>query len=62
MSKFENDVEVHMQHIQTGLSQMGNLKVFMKTPVQTPQANKIKVVPTVRLKSEKPDPVVASDR
>ena len=29
LSKFENDVEVHMQHIQTGLSQMGNLRVFM---------------------------------
>ena len=61
LSKFENDVEVHMQHIQTGLSQMGNLKVFMKTPVQTPQANKIKVVPTVRLKSEKTENI-ASDR
>ena len=50
-----------MQHIQTGLSQMGNLKVFMKTPVQTPQANKIKFVPSVKLKSEKPEGI-ASDR
>ena len=32
LSKFENDVEVHMQHIQTGLSQMGNLRVFMMIP------------------------------
>ena len=50
-----------MQHIQTGLSQMGNLKVFMKTPVQTPQASKIKVVPTVRSKSEKIE-AIESDR
>ena len=51
LSKFENEVEVHMQHIQTGLSQMGNLRVFMMAPNQ-PQ-HKIKVVPTVRVKAEK---------
>jgi len=68
LSKFENDVEVHMQHIQTGLSQMGNLKVFMKTPtavqttLQQTSSSKIKVVPTVRLKSEKPDPIITTDR
>ena len=27
--KFQNAVEVHMQHIQSGLSQMGNLHAFM---------------------------------
>ena len=58
LAKFENDVEVHMQHIQTGLSQMGNLRVFMKNPTnQSQNQHKIKVVPTVRLKTEvKPDP------
>jgi len=29
LSKFQNAVEVHMQHIQSGLSQMGNLHAFM---------------------------------
>ena len=28
-SKFQNAVEVHMHHIQSGLSQMGNLHAFM---------------------------------
>lgn len=65
LSKFENDVEVHMQHIQTGLSQMGNLRVFMKAPAQQTASGggaqqnsnnsttKIKLVPAVRIKSEK---------
>ena len=52
LTKFENEVEVHMQHIQTGLSQMGNLRVFMMAPNNQPQ-HKIKVVPTVRVKMEK---------
>merc|ERR1712029_1286447 len=63
LSKFENDVEVHMQHIQTVLSQMGNLKVFMKTPTsvqQQNQTNKIKVVPTIKLKSEKAETSIGS--
>merc|ERR1711992_340113 len=51
LSKFENDVEVHMQHIQTGLSQMGNLRVFMMNSNNQSQ-HKIKVVPTVRVKME----------
>ena len=52
----------------SGLSQMGNLKVFMKTPtavqttLQQTSSSKIKVVPTVRLKSEKPDPIITTDR
>ena len=47
---------------------MGNLKVFMKTPttvqttLQQTSSSKIKVVPTVRLKSEKPDPIITTDR
>ena len=52
LNKFENEVEVHMQHIQTGLSQMGNLRVFMMAPNNQTQ-HKIKVVPTVRGKMEK---------
>lgn len=68
LTKFENDVEVHMQHIQTGLSQMGNLRVFMMngsnaTTTSTATAtssstnqgasqHKVKVVPTVRVKQE----------
>ena len=52
LSKFENEVEVHMQHIQTGLSQMGNLRVFMMNSNNQSQ-HKIKVVPTVRVKMEK---------
>ena len=55
LTKFENEIEVHMQHIQTGLSQMGNLRVFMMAPQNSGQQHKIKVVPTVRVKSEKPD-------
>lgn len=53
LNKFENEVEVHMQHIQTGLSQMGNLRVFMMAPSGQQQQAKIKVVPTVRVKQEK---------
>ena len=60
LSKFENDVEVHMQHIQTGLSQMGNLRVFMMNGSTNNASNagsssnqhKVKVVPTVRVKQE----------
>ena len=52
LSKFENDVEVHMQHIQTGLSQMGNLRVFMLNSNNQQNQHKVKVVPTVRVKSE----------
>jgi hypothetical protein len=55
--KFENNVEVHMQHIQSGLSQMGNLRVFMMAPnkEQQQQIKNIKgILPTtVRVKSEK---------
>ena len=54
LAKFENEVEVHMQHIQTGLSQMGNLRVFMKAPLNQNQP-KIKVVPSVRVKTENTD-------
>ena len=58
LSKFENDVEVHMQHIQTGLSQMGNLRVFMMNGSTNnatnggSSSNQVKVVPTVRVKQE----------
>ena len=67
LTKFENDVEVHMQHIQTGLSQMGNLRVFMmngsnatttstasgsSSSNQGASQHKVKVVPTVRVKQE----------
>ena len=67
LTKFENDVEVHMQHIQTGLSQMGNLRVFMmngsnatttstatgsSSTNQGASQHKVKVVPTVRVKQE----------
>merc|ERR1712141_584568 len=31
VNKFENCVEVHMKHIQFGLSQLGNLHAFMKS-------------------------------
>lgn len=31
VNKFENCVEVHMKHIQSGLSQLGNLHAFMKS-------------------------------
>jgi len=31
INKFENCVEVHMKHIQSGLSQLGNLHAFMKS-------------------------------
>lgn len=37
--KFENCVEVHMKHIQSGLSQMGNLHAFMKSNASTPTKN-----------------------
>ena len=30
VGKFENCVEVHVKHMQSGLSQMGNLHAFMK--------------------------------
>lgn len=30
LGKFENNIEVHMGHIQSGLSQMGNLHAFMQ--------------------------------
>ena len=31
-AKFTDNVEVHMQHIQTGVSQLGNLQAFMMRP------------------------------
>ncbi len=72
LSKFENDVEVHMQHIQTGLSQMGNLRVFMKAPQipvstqsqiqQSKSAAKVAAAPiAVRVKAEKLDDVDEAD-
>ncbi len=36
VSKFEDNVEVHMHHIRSGLSHMGNLHAFMR-PQQQPQ-------------------------
>ena len=32
VGKFEKCVEVHMQHIQSGVSRLGNLHAFMKNP------------------------------
>lgn len=31
VDRFENNVEVHLKHIQSGLSQLGNLHAFMKS-------------------------------
>ena len=42
--KFQNFVEVHMQHIQSGLTQMGNLHAFMK-PQQQTQVHPVKPEP-----------------
>lgn len=32
LRRFGDSVEVHMQHIQSGLTRMGNLTAFMKQP------------------------------
>ena len=40
VGKFENCVEVHVKHIQSGLSQMGNLHAFMRNSTPS-KANKI---------------------
>ncbi len=73
LNKFENNVEVHMHHIQSGLSQMGNLRVFVMNAAgpQNPMAlnaapgtgskSFIKVVPTVRTKIERSDSTSSSN-
>ena len=40
VGKFENCVEVHVKHIQSGLSQMGNLHAFMRNSTPS-KASKI---------------------
>merc|ERR1719211_773242 len=53
INKFENCVEVHVKHIQSGLSQMGNLHAFMRNSTPSKASKIIKASGRVMANQDK---------